>query len=90
MNKRQRKKQEKKQRAELLAGIIELSTIEVGDTVEIVANSYNGHEVGTKGLVIKDDGCDDFEVSKRMDMHDYLAMIHHVRDLKLIRKGTNQ
>lgn len=99
MNKRQRKKQEKKQHAKILAGLYELpfdeiafpfskQTIDVGDTVEIVRNSYGGHEIGLKGLVIKNSGSDDFEVSKRWDMNDDLAMIHHESDLKLIKKGT--
>lgn len=83
MNKRQRKKQEKKLR-------IKRPNIEIGDTVEIIGRSYYGHRIGTKGLVIKDDGDGDFEVSKNMDMNDYFAMIHHLDDLKLIKKGTNQ
>ncbi len=84
MNKRQRKKRDKKQSKTYL---IHPMTVEVGDVVQVIGRRYHGHQLGMNCLVIKSDDDDAFFVSKTMDMKDPYAMIHHVDDLKIIRKG---
>lgn len=92
MNKRQRKKAAKKGIG-VKTYLIAPKTVEVGDTVEIVGQSYGGYPVGTIGLVIDrlphrvelDD--DDRYVSATKKENDPYSMIHHVKDLKIIRKG---
>lgn len=97
MNKRQRKKQEKKlqeiilkDRAQIDKSIYSFKKekIEVGDLVEIVDQSYGGYAIGTRALAISRDFDGDFRVSKDMNMNDYHAMYHNESDLKLIKKGT--
>ena len=86
MNKRQRKKQEKKL-------VIERPNIEVGDTVEVVHNSWDGQRVGTVGFVVKVsetlDGKPKAKVTHGLDINDRYALRHPFTDLKLIKKGTN-
>lgn len=97
MNKRQRKKQEKKlqqiiskDKARIDKSIYSFKKekIEVGDLVEIVDRSYGGYAIGTRGLAISRDFDNDFRVSKDMNMKDFNAMYHRESDLKLIKKGT--
>ena len=70
-----------------------MGTIEVGDIVEVVANSYYGHKVGTIGTVaaIKYDGdFVDIYVSVYMGLIDHnYVLIHKHTDLKVIKKGSN-
>lgn len=97
MNKRQRKKQEKKQQEIILKDKARIDEsiysfkkqkIEVGDLVEIVDQSFGGYAIGTRCLAISRDSDNDFRVSKDMNMNDFNAMYHRESDLKLIKKGT--
>jgi len=104
MNKRQKKKQEKKRQEIILKDRARIDesfssyknqVIEVGDTVEVVGRRYGGYKIGTLALVVvppprqaKDFMDYDFCVSDEMNPNDLWAMIHHREDLELIKKGA--
>lgn len=97
MNKRQRRKTEKKLRDFIDKKKLERMEIEVGDTVEIVGRRYGGYETGGLALVVtppprQGNGLAGYDLCVSIDMkpYDEYAMIHHREDLKLIKKGTSK